>query len=51
MENEVLASIVAVGGDRKTTVFGRLNDVGEESYKVNEGLSKIKGWEAPVLER
>ena len=45
----VQASVVAVGGDRRMPLFGRLNDRGVESYEVEEGMSKIKCGKAPGL--
>ena len=41
------ASVVAVGGDRRMTVFGRLNYIGVKSYEGEEGMSKMKGGKAP----
>ena len=38
----VQASVVAVGGDRRMPVFGRLIDRGFESYEVEERTSKMK---------
>ena len=46
VQNGVHASVVAVGGDRRMPVFGRLNDRGVESYEVEEGMSKMKGGKA-----
>ena len=34
MQDGVQASVVAVGGDRRMAVFGRLNDRGVESYEM-----------------
>ena len=45
----VQASVVAVGGDRRMPVFGRLNDRGVESYEVEEGMSKMRGGKASGL--
>ena len=36
MQDAVQASVVAVGGDRRMPVFGRLNDRGVESYEMDE---------------
>ena len=51
MQNGVQASVVAVGGDRRMPVIGRLNVRGVESNEVEEGLSKIKGRKAPRLDQ
>ena len=45
------AIVVAVGGDRRMAVFGRLNDRGVKSYEVEEGMSKLKGGTAPELDQ
>ena len=49
MQDGVQASVVAVGGDRRMLVFGRLNDRRMESCEVEEGMSKVKGGKAPWL--
>ena len=36
-------SVVKVGGDRRMSVFGRLNVRWEESCEVEEGVSRIEG--------
>ena len=47
----VQAIVVAAGGDRSLPVFGRLNDIGVESYEVEEGMSKMKGGKALGLDQ
>ena len=51
VQDGVQASVVAVGGDRRMPVFGRLNDRGVESYEVEEGMNKMKGGKAPGLDQ
>ena len=51
VQDSVQASVVFVGGDRRTPVFGRLNDKGVESYEVEEGMSKMKGGKTPRLDQ
>ena len=51
MQDGVRPSVVAVGGDRRMPVFGKLNDRGVESYEVEDGMSKIKGGKAPGLDQ
>ena len=43
-------SVVAVGGDIRIPVFGRLNDIGVESYEVEEGMRKKEEWESTKVE-
>ena len=38
-QDSVEASVVAVDGDKRMPVFGRLNDRGVENYEVEEGMS------------
>ena len=47
----VQASVVAIGGDRRMLVFGRLNDRWVESSELEKGMSKIKGGKAPGLDQ
>ena len=42
---------MAVGGDKRMPVFGRLNDRGVKSYEVEEAMSKVKGGKAPGLDK
>ena len=49
VEDGLQVSVVAVGGDRRMPVFGRLNDRGVESCEVEEGMNKMKGGKAPGL--
>ena len=51
VQDGLQASIVAVGGNRRMPVFGRLNGRGEKSYEVEEGMSKMKGGKAPRLDQ
>ena len=51
MWRTVQESILAVGGDRRMPVFGRLNDRGVESYEVGEGLSTLTEGKAPGLDQ
>ena len=50
-QDSVEASVVAVDGDKRMPVFGRLNDRGVENYEVEEGISKMKGGKAPGLDQ
>ena len=47
----VQANVVTAGGDRTMPVFGRLNDRGVESSKVEKEMNKIKGRRAPGLDQ
>ena len=51
VQDGVKTNIVAVGGDRRMPVFGRLNDREVESCEVEEGMSKMKGGNAPRLDQ
>ena len=50
VQDGVQANVVAIGGDRRMPMFGRLNDRVVESYEVEEVMSKMKGGKAPELD-
>ena len=47
----VQVSVVVIGGDKRMSVFGRLNDREVKSYEVDERMSKMKARKAPANSR
>ena len=51
VQDGVQASIVAVRGERRMPVFGRLNHSGVKGYEEEEGMSKFKGSKTTELNK